>query len=101
MASTPEKAVKAKVKAILESEGAYFFMPPANGYGRAGIPDIICCVAGHFLAIECKAGGNKPTALQERELSDIRNAGGVAVVINETNWDIVRDIVRKLKGQVA
>lgn len=98
MASTPEKAVKAKVKAILESEGAYFFMPPANGYGRAGIPDIICCVAGHFLAIECKAGGNKPTALQERELSDIRNAGGVAVVINETNWDIVRDIVRKLKG---
>lgn len=101
MASTPEKAVKAKVKAILESEGAYFFMPPANGYGRAGIPDIICCVAGHFLAIECKAAGNKPTALQERELSDIRNAGGVAVVINETNWDIVRDIVRKLKGQVA
>lgn len=101
MASTPEKAVKVKVKAILESEGAYFFMPPANGYGRAGIPDIICCVAGHFLAIECKAGGNKPTALQERELSDIRNAGGVAVVINETNWDIVRDIVRKLKGQVA
>ena len=101
MASTPEKAVKAKVKAILESEGVYFFMPPANGYGRAGIPDIICCVAGRFLAIECKAGGNKPTALQDRELEAIRNAGGVAIVVDETNWDMVRDIVRNLKGQTA
>jgi len=26
--------------------------------------------------------------------------GGVAVVANEENWDMVRDIVRKLKGTV-
>ena len=97
MASTPEKAVKAKVKAVLESEGVYYFMPPANGYGRAGIPDIVCCVNGHFLAIECKAGGNKPTALQIREIETIRRSNGVAVVVDETNWDMVRDLVRKLK----
>ncbi len=39
------------------------------------------------VSIETKAGNNKPTALQERELKQIRDAGGVAFVINETNLD--------------
>jgi hypothetical protein len=95
---TPEKAVKAKVKAVLESEGVYYFMPPANGYGRAGIPDFIVCVNGLFFAIETKANGNKPTALQIREIETIRRNNGVAVVVDETNWDMVRDLVRRLKG---
>ena len=95
--ATPEKAIKAKVKAVLESEGVYFFMPPANGFGRSGVPDIVACVNGLFLAIECKAGGNKPTALQIREIEAIRRNDGVAVVVDETNWDMVRDMVRRLK----
>lgn len=98
MASTPEKAVKAKVKAVLESEGVYYFMPPANGYGRSGVPDIIACVNGFFFAIETKANGNKPTALQIREIETIRRNHGVAVVVDETNWDMVRELVRKLKA---
>ena len=72
-------------------------MPPANGYGRAGVPDVIACVNGKFLAIECKANGNKPTALQVREIEAIRAANGVAVVVDETNWEMVRDLVRRLK----
>ena len=96
--ATPEKAVKAKVKAVLESEGVYYFMPPANGYGRSGVPDIIACVNGFFLAIETKANGNKPTALQIREIETIRRSNGVAVVVDETNWDMVRDMVKRLKG---
>jgi hypothetical protein len=95
--ATPEKAVKAKVKAVLESEGVYYFMPPANGFGRSGVPDIVACVNGLFFAIECKAGGNKPTALQIREIEAIRRSNGVAVVVDETNWDMVRDMVRRLK----
>lgn len=102
MAKTPEKAVKDKVKSILESEGVYYFMPPSNGYGRSGIPDFICCVKREpyaaFFAIETKAKGNKPTALQVREIEHIRRCNGVAVVVDETNWDMVRDLVRKLKS---
>jgi len=97
MAKTPEALVKAKVKAVLESEGVYYFMPPANGFGRAGVPDFVCCVNGLFLAIETKANGNKPTALQVREIETIRRNNGVAVVVDETNWDMVRDMVRRLK----
>jgi Holliday junction resolvase len=98
MAQTPEKRVKTKVESVLKSEGAYYFFPATHGYGRSGVPDIIACVNGRFLAIECKAGGNKPTALQVREIENIRSAGGVAVVANEENWEMVRPLVREMKG---
>ena len=98
MAQTPEKRVKTKVEAVLKNEGAYYFFPATHGYGRSGVPDIIACVNGRFLAIECKAGGNKPTALQVREIENIRIAGGVAVVANEENWDEVRLLVREMRG---
>jgi Holliday junction resolvase len=98
--ATPEKAVKAKVKAVLDSEGVYYFMPPANGFGRSGVPDIVACVNGLFIGIECKANGNKPTALQIREIEAIRRNNGVAVVVDETNWDMVRDMVRRLKATI-
>ena len=97
MALTPEGRIKAKVVKILRDEGVYYFFPATHGYGRSGVPDIICCVTGKFLAIECKAGGNKPTALQIREIETIRQAGGVAVIVDETNWDSIRGLVRALR----
>jgi hypothetical protein len=100
MAATPEKKVKDKVKAILTSEGVYFFMPATHGFGRSGVPDIVACVNGLFFGIECKANGNKPTALQIREIEAIRRSNGVAVVVDETNWDMVRDMVRRLKATI-
>ena len=83
MAKTPEGRVKDAVRKILTEFGIYHFMPPGMGFGRAGIPDIIGCFQGKFIAIECKAGKGKTTALQDRELSAIRAAGGTAMVINE------------------
>ena len=97
MAQTPEGKVKAKVVATLKDEGVYYFFPVTGGFGRSGVPDIVCCVNGWFFAIECKAGKNKPTLLQVNEIERIRRANGVAVVVNEENWDMVRDLVRKLK----
>ena len=85
MAQTPENRVKAKVKKILDGLGAYHFPAATHGYGRSGVPDFVGCYKGKFFAIECKANGNKPTALQEREITKIREAWGVALVIDETN----------------
>ena len=96
MAATPEKKVKDKVTKILREEGVYYFLPATHGFGRSGVPDIVCCAGGMFLGIECKAGKNKPTLLQVRELEAIRTAGGMAVVVNEDNIDMVRPLVREL-----
>ena len=82
---TPEGKVKDKVVKILKQYGVYYFFPVTGGFGMSGIPDIICCHNGRFIAIECKAGKNKTTALQDAHIARIREAGGVAVVINEEN----------------
>lgn len=97
MAMTPEAKVKKMCRDILVAEGVYFFSPAANGYGRAGIPDIICCVRGRFLAIECKAGAGKLTALQMREISSVVEHGGVAIIARENDAEHVRRAVRVLK----
>jgi len=89
MAMTPEAKVKKKVVALLKQHKAYFFYPVTGGYGRSGVPDIIACHDGKFIGIECKAGKNKPTALQEKNLRDIEKAGGIALIINEDNLDEV------------
>ena len=85
MATTPEAKVKKRVKEILDKLEAYYFMPATGGYGRSGIPDIVGCIKGVFFGIECKAQGGKPTALQQREIGRIRDAGGIALVVDETN----------------
>jgi Holliday junction resolvase len=91
---TPEARVKKKVKLLLDELGAYHFFPLMGGFGRAGVPDIIGCYKGFFFAIECKAGSNKTTALQDRELEKIREAGGVAIVINEENIEHVKAAIQ-------
>lgn len=93
MARTPEKIVKDKVVKALKDAGVYYFFPATHGFGRSGVPDIVCCVDGKFLGIECKAGKNKPTELQVRELEAIRRANGIAVVVNEENWDMVPELL--------
>ena len=95
MARTPEALVKAKISKTLQELGAWYFMPPANGYGRAGIPDFIGCLRGRLIAIEAKAKKNKPTALQLRELDRIRAAGGYAIVVNEENVDELKTLLLK------
>jgi hypothetical protein len=85
MAQTAEVKVKNKIKATLKEHGVYYAMPIGTGYGNAGVPDFLCCINGRFLAIEAKANGGKPTALQEKNLRDIEAAGGITCVINEDN----------------
>jgi len=96
--STPEVLVKKKVRKLLDEAGVYYFMPPANGFGRAGIPDIVGCLNGRFFAIECKAGKGTTTALQDREISRINDAGGTAIVVNENNLADVLKLMEKLNG---
>ena len=89
MAATPEAKVKARVTARLKEMGAYYFYPVTGGYGRSGVPDIVGCYRGKFFGIECKAGKNKPTALQQKNLTDIEAAGGIALVADESTWEVV------------
>ena len=98
MAKTPEGAVKADVKKILEEYGVWFFMPATHGYGRSGVPDFICCFLGFLIAIETKAGDNELTALQKREIKRIKDAGGYALTINEANLSDLRQLLNEIQS---
>lgn len=87
---TPEKKVKNNVVKILKDAGAYHFYPVASGYGASGIPDIVACLHGRFIGVECKANGGKPTALQEKNLMDIVNVGGIAILVDETGIESLK-----------
>ena len=83
--ATPESKVKVAVVKLLRKYNAYYFFPATHGYGRSGVPDIVCCVNGHFLAIECKAEGKNMTALQFKESDKIKAVNGYFLLIDGTN----------------
>lgn len=92
---TPEAKVKKRVREILDTLGAWYFMPAMGTFGRAGIPDFVGIYKGRGFGIETKAGRNKATALQLKELQKIQGAGGVALLINEETVEF--EIERRLK----
>jgi pantoate kinase len=91
---TPEAKVKARIKRVLAEVGAYYAMPVGTGLGNSGVPDFLVCFRGKFIGIEAKAGGRRPTALQEKHLNDIRVAGGTALVIDETNVENLKELLK-------
>jgi hypothetical protein len=95
MAQTPEGKVKDAVKKELKARKIWFFMPAANGFGKVGVPDIICCADGKFLAIETKAPGkrNNTTPNQERCIEEIQLANGWAIVVDDVQQ--VRDFLNE------
>ena len=71
-----------KIKAYLETvPGCFSWKEHGGMYGTAGIPDVICCYKGRFVAFEAKMPGNKPTALQLQTIRKIQAAGGEAEVV--------------------
>lgn len=93
MAMTPEAKVKASIKKMLAEYGCYVTMPIGGAYSNAGTPDFLVCYRGRFIGIEAKAGKGKTTALQDLHLQKIRDAGGIALVIYETDLPKLKAIL--------
>jgi hypothetical protein len=93
MATTPEGKVKNDIKKVLNARGVWYFMPSANGFGKVGVPDFICCWEGRFLAIEAKAPGklSNTTANQNMRIQEINDCMGIAFVAD--NAKMVEDVL--------
>jgi len=82
---TPEGRVKAQAKFLLDryvEHGLWYYMPVSGGYGQHGIPDIIACFAGQFIAIECKSPKGKLTPLQQMQCGRLLTAGALVCIVN-------------------
>ena len=90
-----EKAIENKIKQYLKTvEDLYFFKEHGGLYGTAGVPDIICCYKGRFIALEVKAPDGKATALQDATIRRIIGAGGIARIVR--SLEEVKEIIIKL-----
>lgn len=88
---SPEGHEKQAIKKYLDSIGAWHFSPYMAGYGKNGVPDIICCIDGRFYGLEVKREGKNLTVLQCRLLEEIKEAGGIAL------WGTADKIIEGLK----
>jgi len=69
--------------------GCFAWKEHGGGYSQAGIPDIICCYNGKFVAFEVKAPGGRVSKLQEYTMEQINKAGGTAVKVTSLT-DVIK-----------
>jgi len=62
-------------------------MPLTYGMGASGAPDRVCCISGQFWGLEVKREGKEPTAIQNRRMQEILDAGGLVA------WGTADDII--------
>ena len=94
-----EKAFENKIKAYLKQQGAWHVKYFANAYTKSGIPDLICCVNGKFLAIEVKAEHGRVSELQNYQIEQIKKSGGQAMIVYPKDFDEFKKIVEELKNE--
>ena len=89
-----ESQLTSQIENLLKSKGAYCEKIFGGGYQASGIPDILCCYRGYFLAIEVKSptGKGRASDIQKLKIKAIRDAGGVAFIT-----DNIEDVERVLK----
>lgn len=75
-----ESALQKKIQKLIESYGGWVVKYHGSQYSKAGVPDLLACIHGRFLAIEVKLPGNKATKIQDAEIKRVREAGGTAFV---------------------
>ena len=92
-----EKNFENRLKKFLEDEGCWFVKFFANAYTKSGIPDILCCCNGYFLAIEVKAPKGKPSELQKWNIKMITLSNGIGVVLYPDQFDDFKELIRHLR----
>jgi hypothetical protein len=81
-----ETQFKKKVQQFLTDIGAWHVKFMGNGFTKVGVPDILACVAGKFLAIELKTDTGRVTPIQEHQLQEIRKAGGYGMILRPMDF---------------
>lgn len=80
-ANLKEKAVENKIKKWLKDRNYWFFKVHGSIFQPSGIPDILACINGKFVAIEVKRSeGGIISHLQKAQIEMIKKNGGIAGV---------------------
>ena len=93
-----EKLFENKIKKFLTEQDVWFVKFFANNFTRSGIPDILACVNGRFVAIEVKSDKGKPSVLQLRQVELIKKSNGIALILYPKDFEQFKNLITELKG---
>lgn len=104
-----EKQFENKVKRFLCSVGVYpagtpqskmpvtckgwFIKHWGGGFSKSGIPDLICCVNGIFIAPEIKASDGRASELQKLNISVINESGGIGIILYPEGFETFKNLI--------
>lgn len=91
-----EKNFENKVKKYLNDKGCYWVKYFGCAYTRSGVPDLLCCIKGKFVALECKSSKGKLSELQKHEIEKIKRSGGFADCVSPKNWEDIKIKIEKM-----
>jgi len=85
-----ERDIQASIMKYLKSKRIFHYKAIVSS--QVGIPDIICCIHGKFVAFEVKRSDRaKVSPIQLRVADDIRSAGGDSYIV--WSLDMVKEII--------
>lgn len=92
-----EKTFENKIKKYLKEKGAWYIKYWGGGqFTKEGIPDLLVCYKGMFIAIEVKASKGKPSELQLYHLRKIKEAGGKAFLLYPQDFEGFKQYIESL-----
>lgn len=97
MATQPETRLQRRIQKALRAKfpNSWWFKVWGGPFQSAGIPDLVGCVEGLFVALEVKMPKKRSntSAIQEETINDISNAGGIAGVVTSPQEaiDLIND----------
>ena len=111
----PEKQYEERVTKWLRSVGVYPIRYPAKKmqtppcgyyikrwgdgpYARKGLPDLQIVVNQRCLEVELKAEHGKPSADQTETVNWMLSVGGQACIIYPDDFEALKRVVRRMKG---
>ncbi|MDD3049747.1 MAG: VRR-NUC domain-containing protein [Candidatus Cloacimonetes bacterium] len=105
-----EKLFEKKVEKYLHSIGVYQAGTPSDkmdadqkgwftkiwggGYQKSGIPDLILCVNGIFLAVELKASVGHASDLQKMNTARINQSNGIGIILYPEGFEDFKNIMK-------
>lgn len=92
---TRENAILGTITRELTRRGAWWVKTHGTGTGRNGIPDLLACHYGVFIAIETKTRHGRTRPLQAFELEQVAKAGGYTLTAR--SLDQVRELLDEIE----
>ena len=96
-----EKQFENKIKKFLKEQNCYYIKYWGGGqFTKSGVPDLLICCNGYFVAVEVKAENGKPSELQLYNIDEIKKAGGFAMILYPNQFDNFKKFIKLLKNVV-